>query len=129
VDTLRQPERGPVSRLGLDVETWIDGGRAVVEVSGEVDCYSVPLLREELAQLAAPRPLRIAVVMERVSFLDSAGIGVLIGALKRARATGGRVALVGCSPHVGSMVRTMGLDKVFGLHADLEAALAWLDAR
>lgn len=113
--------------LALDLNTWIDAGRAVVEVGGEVDVYSAPMLREELARIDSPRPLRIAVVMSGVTFLDSAGVGVLIGALKRARATGGRVALVGCTPHVGNVLRRMGLDKLFGLHASLEAAFAWLD--
>lgn len=37
------------------------------------------------------------------------------------------MALVGCSPYIGSMVRTMGLHRLFGLHADLETALAWLN--
>ena len=114
-------------RLALDIESWLDAGRAVVEVGGELDAYSAPALREELARIEAPRPLRIAVVMSGVTFLDSAGVGALIGGAKRARATGGRVALVGCSARVTSMVRTMGLDRVFGLHADLEAAFAWLD--
>ena len=118
-----------MGRLALDVETWLDRGRAVVEVSGEVDVYSVPMLREELAHIAPSRPLRIAVLMSRVEFIDSSGIGVLVGAVKRAEATGGRVALVGCSPHVDRMLRRMALHRVFGLHADLEAAFAWLDAR
>ena len=113
--------------LALDLNTWLDGGRAIVEVGGEVDVYSAPMLREELARIGSPRPLRIAVVMEGVTFLDSAGVGVLIGCLKRAQATGGRVALVGCTPRVGNVLRRMGLDKLFGLHASIEDAFAWLD--
>lgn len=111
----------------VDVDSWLDAGRAVIELGGELDVYSAPALREELARIDTPRPLRIAVVMSGVTFIDSAGIGVLIGALKRAAASGGRVALVGCSPHVDRVLRRMGLDKLFGLHASLEAALLWLD--
>lgn len=117
-----------MGRLTLDVDTWFDRGRAVIEVAGEVDVYSVPLLREVLAQLAPPRPLRIAVVMSAVEFIDSSGIGVLVGAVKRAEATGGRVALVGCSPHVDGLLRRMALHRVFGLHTELESAFAWLDS-
>lgn len=116
-----------VSRLGLDVETWIDAGRIVVEIGGELDACSARILREELARLAAPRPLRIAFVMSALKFIDSAGIGVLVGAVKRARATGGCVALVGCSGHVESILRRMGLDRVFGLCGGLEEAFTWLD--
>lgn len=114
--------------MGLDVDCWLDGSRVVIEVCGELDAYSAPMLREALERLPrSPGSLRIAVLMERVSFMDSAGIGVLIGALKRTQATGGRVSLVGCSAHIGSMVRTMGLNRVFGLHVGLDEALTWLD--
>lgn len=115
------------SGMGLDVETWVDRGRLVVEVSGELDALSAPRLREDLARIDAPRPLRIAVLMGGVEFIDSSGVGVLIGAAKRARASGGRVALVGCSAHVDRMLRRMALHKVFGLHPGLDAGLAWLD--
>lgn len=117
-----------MGRLALNVDTWFDRGRAVIEVAGEVDVYSVPLLREVLAQLAPPRPVRLAVVMSAVEFIDSSGIGVLVGAVKRAEPTGGRVALVGCTPHIASMLRTMGLHRVFGMHTELESAFAWLDS-
>lgn len=116
-----------MGRLALDVDTWIDAGRLVVEVSGEVDCYSVPLLREALAGGGATRPLRIAVVCERLEFIDSSGIGALVGGLKRAQASGGRLALVGCSPHVDRMLHRLALHRVFGLHGGLEDAFAWLD--
>jgi anti-sigma B factor antagonist len=122
-------ERSVSSRFGLDVEVWIDGGRVVVEVGGELDRYNAPALREDLARVDAPRPFRLAVVMERLEFIDSAGIGVLVAQAKRARATGGRVALVGCVPLVDKILRRMGLDKVFGLYAGLDDALTWLDAR
>jgi anti-sigma B factor antagonist len=118
-----------VSRFGLDVEVWIDGGRVVVEVGGELDRYNAPALLVDLARVDAPRPFRLAVVMERLEFIDSAGIGVLVAQAKRARATGGRVALVGCVPLVDKILRRMGLDKVFGLYAGLDDALTWLDAR
>lgn len=114
--------------LALDVNMWTDGGRAVLEVSGEVDAYSAPRLRWALSELSADVPLRLAVVMTEVEFIDSSGIGVLVGVAKRAAAARGRVALVGCSGHIGSMLTMMGLHRVFGLYASLEDAFAWLDA-
>ena len=116
-----------MSRLALDVDSWLDCGRLVIEVAGEVDVYSVPLLREALSSDGASRPLRIAVMCERLEFIDSSGIGALVGGLKRAQASGGRLALVGCSPHVDRMLHRLALHRVFGLHGGLEAAFAWLD--
>lgn len=114
-------------RLSLDIDSWIDTGRVVIEIGGELDCYSAPALREELERVTAPAPLRIAIVMSGVTFLDSAGIGVLVGAVKRAKATGGAVALAGCSVPIDGMLTRMGLRRVLGMHPSLEAALAWLD--
>lgn len=114
-------------RLALDLDTWIDAGRAVLEISGELDLYSADTLRDELARLTAPAPPRIALVMTGVAFLDSSGIGVLVGAVKRAAAGHGGIALVGCNPQIKRMLTVMGLHRVFGLHDSLEAALAWLD--
>lgn len=118
-----------MGRLGLDLDAWLDGGRLVIELAGEVDCYSVPLLRDALQHDGTVRPLRIAVLCARLEFIDSAGLGALVGAVKRAQLTAGGVALVGCTARVERMVRMMGLDKVLGLHPGIDDAFAWLDAR
>lgn len=107
-------------RLALDIETWIDHGRAVVELAGELDCYSVPALREELLKLSGERQHRIAIVMTGVTFMDSSGLGALVGAFKRARAGGGTVVLVGCGEHILRVLRVTGLTRVLEPVATLE---------
>jgi ABC-type transporter Mla MlaB component len=67
----------------------------VVEVGGEIDLHSAPRLREELGRaLESNTPPRVIIDLAGVSFIDSTGIGVLVGALKRAREAKGELRVL-----------------------------------
>ena len=74
--------------LGLDVKER--SGWAVLSVQGEVDVYTAPQFREQLIQLVDQGQRSILVDLEGVEFLDSTGLGVLVGGLRRARVNGDR---------------------------------------
>ena len=77
--------------LGLDVtqrDRW-----TVLAVSGEVDVATAPRLREQLVQLVNQGSHHLVVDLEGVDFLDSTGLGVLVGALKRVRLQDGEAAV------------------------------------
>lgn len=57
----------------------------VIEVAGEIDVATSPLLRAELAAVLDEAPETITLDLAHVSFIDSSGLGVLVGALKRLR--------------------------------------------
>ena len=83
----------------------------VVEVAGEIDLYSAPGLRAELGRAvetsdSAPR---IVVDLSGVTFLDSTGVGVLVGALKGAREAGGQLALCSAQARVRRVFEITGL--------------------
>jgi anti-sigma B factor antagonist len=79
--------------LTLDVHS--DGpGFTVIAVSGEIDVYTAPKLRERLISLVESGSYQLIVDMEGVEFLDSTGLGVLVGGLKRVRAHDGWIDLV-----------------------------------
>jgi anti-sigma B factor antagonist len=113
--------REPVD-LGLEVEER--GDVAVLAVSGEVDVATVPRLREQLHGLVASGTPRIVVNLDAVDFLDSTGLGVLVGALKRVRNNGGELALVCTSPRIRKVFEVTGLTKVFSLYDTVDAAAA-----
>lgn len=70
--------------------TLANGQRAVItKVVGEVDVYTAPRLKDKLLQLEREGTHHIAVDLTEVGFIDSVGLGVLIGGLRRARAGGG----------------------------------------
>ncbi|CAN5437444.1 anti-sigma factor antagonist BldG [soil metagenome] len=108
--------------LGLDVLER--GDASVLAVSGEVDVATVPRLREQLHSLVAQGSPRIVVDLERVDFLDSTGLGVLVGALKRVRANGGELALVCTSSRIRKVFEVTGLTKVFSLYDTVDEAVA-----
>ena len=106
--------------LGLQVEER--GDVAVLAVSGEVDVATVPRLREQLHGLVAAGTPRIVVDLDAVDFLDSTGLGVLVGALKRVRSNGGELALVCTAPRIRKVFEVTGLTKVFDLFDTVDAA-------
>src|ERR1700684_1503578 len=91
-------------------------GFTVIEVGGEIDVYTAPKLREKLISLVEAGSYHLIIDMEAVEFLDSTGLGVLVGGLKRVRAHDGWIDL-GCTQ--GSILRIFritGLSRGFSLH-------------
>ena len=99
-------------------------GTTVIEVSGEIDVYTAPRLREALVSLVDAGNYRVIVDMERVEFLDSTGLGVLVGGLKRVRAHDGGIDLVCTQGRILRIFRITGLSKVFNIFDTVEEAVA-----
>ena len=110
--------------MELTVDSRQEGARTVVTVHGEVDVYTAPSLRERLNELVASGHYDLVVDMEGVDFLDSTGLGVLVGGLKRARSHDGTLRLVCDQEKILKVFRITGLTKVFPIHATLADALA-----
>ena len=99
-------------------------GQAVVEVGGEIDVYTAPRLRETLISLVDSGNYQLVIDMEGVEFLDSTGLGVLVGGLKRVRAYDGSLDLVCTQERILKIFRITGLTKVFGIHDTVDEAIA-----
>ena len=88
----------------------------LVVLRGDLDLATAPDLRECLVEVI-DESARIVVDLEAVGFLDSAGLGILVGGLKRARTRGGDLELVCSSREVLKPIEITGLDRVFTIHA------------
>ena len=108
--------------LGLDVSE--QNGFAVLAVSGEVDVATVPRLREQLHGLVAQGSNKIIVNLDGVDFLDSTGLGVLLGGLKRVRAADGAIAVCRAEPQVRKVFEVTRVVEILPIHDDLDGALA-----
>lgn len=97
----------------------------VVAVSGSVDVHTADRLRSALDGLIGQQHLRIVVDLRRVDFLDSSGLGVLVGRLKAVQRLGGWLRLVVASDRILRVLTITGLDQVFVI-ADSPQALAAL---
>ena len=89
--------------------------------------YTAPRFRERLIELVSDGKHRIVVDLEGVDFLDSTGLGVLVGGLKRVRAHEGSLRLVCTQERILKIFRITGLTKVFPIHASVDEALAASD--
>lgn len=110
--------------MELSLATREVAGHAVVEVRGEVDVYTASVLRQRLLEIIDGGAGRVVVDLRRVDFLDSTGLGVLVGALKRLRMDGGDLSLVCDNEKLLKIFRITALDRVFALHETVEAATA-----
>lgn len=108
----------------LDIRTWHDAGHTVLEVAGELDVYTAPRLREQLVNQARAGRHRLVVDLAELVFIDSSGLGVLVGGLKRARAADGTVTITGANAHILDVLRITGLVRVFPVYGTVAEALS-----
>jgi anti-sigma B factor antagonist len=120
-------KQGAGGSVDLSLSTRTLGNRTVVEVGGEIDVYTAPKLREQLVELVNEGHYHLIVDMEGVDFLDSTGLGVLVGGLKRVRAHEGSLRLVCNQERILKIFRITGLTKVFPIHPDVEDAASATD--
>ena len=99
-------------------------GIEVIDVAGTIDIYTAPRLRELLIDLVSTDNCQLIVNLDQVEFLDSTGLGVLVGALKRVRAHDGSLDLVCTRERILKLFRITGLTKVFGIHETVDQAIA-----
>lgn len=100
-----------------------EDGLTVITVTGEIDVYSAPALREKFISLVEQGKYFLIVDLERVQFLDSTGLGVLIGGLRRVRARDGFLDLVCTQPRMLRIFQLTGLTKIFTIFNSVEEAL------
>ena len=108
--------------MDLSLDHHAAGERMVVDVGGEIDVYTAPKLRERLVDLINAGHYHLVINLEGVDFLDSTGLGVLVGVLKRVRAHEGSLQLVCTQERLLKIFRITGLAKVFVIHDSVESA-------
>lgn len=109
--------------VDLTLQTREESGRTVVAVGGEIDVYTAPKLRDKISEVVVAGHRDLVVDLEKVEFLDSTGLGVLVGGLKKVRAEDGSLSLVCSQERLLKIFRITGLAKVFTIHASVDDAL------
>jgi anti-sigma B factor antagonist len=110
------------SCLGPAMLVRHEPGYVLVTVTGEIDYASVAELRERLFALADAGG-HLVVDLNRVRFIDAAGLGALAGAARRATARGASLRVVCTRPHIRRLFRITGLDQAVLLADSLADAL------
>jgi anti-sigma B factor antagonist len=97
---------------------------AVLRASGEIDVYTAPQLREHVIKLLADGARHVTADLREVDFLDSTGLGALVGSLKRLREQDGSLTLVTAADKILTIFRLTGLDRVFAFYSSVPEAIA-----
>jgi anti-anti-sigma factor len=103
----------------FDMSVDAHGDTATLRLSGELDVASAPALREDVSRLVSEGCVHLVFDCDRLDFIDSTGLGVLIGARARSLAANGSVALTGVRPALHRLLVVTGID---GLFAETSAA-------
>ena len=110
--------------MDLKLGHYDKDGIEVIDVQGEIDIYTAPRLRELLIDLVSKGNYQLVVNLDKVGFLDSTGLGVLVGGLRRVRAHDGSLDLVCTREPILKIFRITGLTEVFGIYQTVDQAIA-----
>lgn len=106
--------------IELELETEQRNQWSVLHVTGDVDLFSAPQLRTAVYDVIESGQRHIAIDLSSVPFLDSTGLGVLVGALKRLREQDGIMVLLSPQKPVRRVLSVTGLDRIFTVQDHLD---------
>ena len=109
--------------MDLSLSIREEGEFTVVVVAGEIDIFTAPKLREQLMDVVSRGHHNLVLDIDGVEFLDSTGLGVLVGGLKRVRARDGTLRLVCRQEQTLKLFRMTGLTKIFAIYSSVDAAI------
>ncbi|MFF0794898.1 STAS domain-containing protein [Streptomyces spiralis] len=107
----------------FDISQHGEDDWTVVEIRGEADVFTVPRIRQHVLEHIEQGRLRFIVDLRRVTFMDSTGLGVLIGILKRIRTRDGELRLVINTREIHKIFQLTGLHRVFPIYPSLDDAV------
>lgn len=93
--------------------------------AGELDAYTVAQFREALGDLVDES--RVVIDLSDVPFMDSAGLGALIGGIRKIRESGGRITVACSRPNLMRLLHTTGFDRIVPVEEAVDEAVVALD--
>lgn len=105
----------------LEIHVEDTGTYTLCRPIGDLDAYTVSQFREALAELATVQ--RLLIDLSDVPFMDSAGLGALIGGIRRAREAQGDVSVACSRPTLTRLLHTTGFDRIVPVTDTLDAAV------
>ncbi len=101
--------------MNLNITSRPVGQAHIIDLKGEIDVYTAPQFRQEVLSLLDQGSRYIVVNLSSVDYLDSTGLGVLIGGLKRLKEQGGSLILICPNAKITRIFEITGLDKIFAM--------------
>lgn len=113
----------PLDETPFSIEVQRRGEAVVVRLSGSCTMYEGTRLAECLKKLASEDPRWIVIEMSKLDFIESSGLGAIIGGHLRVRRAHGEVRLVAPSPPIAQLLELTRLTQLFEVYDTLEKAL------
>jgi anti-anti-sigma factor len=95
------------------LDTDMQGGAVTLRLAGELDVASAPMLRDDVVRLISEGRTTMVFECSDLAFVDSTGLGVLIGARARCLAANGSVSLTGVKPALQRLLAVTGIESLF----------------
>ncbi|OLS41169.1 anti-sigma factor antagonist [Bacillus sp. MRMR6] len=101
--------------MDLKIDKHHINGETFVQVTGEIDAFTAPMLREKLFPLAEADNQTVVISLKEVSYLDSTGLGVFVGLFKQLNQNGGELKLVDLSERLSRLFEITGLSNLINI--------------
>lgn len=106
--------------MNISIETHEKDHLTTVDISGEIDAYTAPKLREALFHLAEKKEPLIIINLSGVTYMDSTGLGVFVGVFKNVRSNNGQLRLLGLSNRLMRLFEITGLSNIMDISSKIE---------
>lgn len=101
----------------MEIELTGEKKLITVRIDGELDHHTADGIRERIErELRRTGAINVAFDFSNVEFMDSSGIGVIMGRYKTVRALGGRIVIFGMSKEIERIVRMAGIEKIADIY-------------
>ena len=95
------------------MSAWREENSLMVRLSGEIDHHSSKGIRDEIDSLMIEnRPKTLMLDLSAIDFMDSSGLGLVLGRLRRMNDLGGKMILVNPTPRIEQILKMAGVDKL-----------------
>ena len=100
----------------MQMEIKNENGSAVAVISGEIDHHNAKELRTQLDRfIIASRPVQLTIDLKDITFMDSSGIGLIMGRSKLIRTCGGRLTVHSPQPYIRRVLKLSGIERIVSI--------------
>ncbi|MEN2769206.1 anti-sigma factor antagonist [Ornithinibacillus xuwenensis] len=105
--------------MNLQIHIEEGNDKSHVHLSGEIDVYTAPKLKDALIPLTSKQGNTIEVNLEQVKYMDSTGLGVFVNALKSSKENGSKLKLINLQDRVLRLFQITGLQEIMDINATI----------
>ena len=121
---LRPMQEGEIVKIQTEE---VGDRKAICRVSGELDAYTAPELRDALDKLVEDGNSWIIADLTELTYLDSTGLGILVGTAKKCRQAGGDLAVACVRRNLLKIFQISGTQEILNVVEDVDAASCRLE--